>query len=88
MTVIYCPLKECEYNNAVRFEDEGICSKDEVQMGIGEYNSEFAYCVDEKVTKSRDIRKKPSYRSRKKNIEKHITRIEDQKKDQKEKDAK
>ena len=46
MTVVYCPMKRCQYNEAMQAEDEGICSKDEIEMGKAEYTKDFAYCPE------------------------------------------
>lgn len=47
MTVIYCPLKKCQYNNAKTPEDEGICTKENLEMEMRcWYDCRFVYCPE------------------------------------------
>ena len=45
--MVYCPMKKCNYNNAQRDTDEGICTKQDLELSVAHYDyNNFPYCSE------------------------------------------
>jgi len=47
MTTVYCPFKNCPYNDAQRnIHKEGICIKVQLELYIAKYDKNVPYCPE------------------------------------------
>jgi hypothetical protein len=60
---VYCPRKKCYYNNAKTDRDEGVCTKDNLDLEIINYGyNDFSCCTEYIVISHRDTIPDRSYK--------------------------